>query len=154
MIEIIKGETRLEKISLVNQSNGNPVRLERLTSIKAELYQNLNTFAILTYPSSSLRLGAAANELQLEVISEVSKFFLPGIVNLRLTLSQPSLDFPANPYAVDIIDYQIYKVVETQKDNDILVNPITLKTALEAITILLSSETLLSSEIKLSSGRA
>jgi len=154
MIEIIKGETRLEKISLVNQSNGNPVRLETLTSIKAELYQNLNTFAIYTYPNSYFRLGAAANELQLEVISEVSKFFLPGIVNLRLTLSQPSLDFPANPYAVDIIDYQIYKVVETQKDNDILVNPITLKTALEAITILLSSETLLSSEIKLSSGRA
>lgn len=154
MIEIIKGETRLEKISLVNQSNGNPVRLETLTSIKAELYQNLNTFAIYTYPNSSFRLGASANELQLEVISEVSKFFLPGIVNLRLTLSQPSLDFPANPYAVDIIDYQIYKVVETQKDNDILVNPITLKTSLEAITILLSSETLLSSEIKLSSGRA
>ena len=154
MIEIIKGETRLEKISLVNQSNGNPVRLETLTSIKAELYQNLNTFAIYTYPNSYFRLGAAVNELQLEVISEVSKFFLPGIVNLRLTLSQLSLDFPANPYAVDIIDYQIYKVVETQKDNDILVNPITLKTALEAITILLSSETLLSSEIKLSSGRA
>lgn len=154
MIEIIKGETRLEKISLVNQSNGNPVRLETLMSIKAELYENLNTFAIYTYPNSAFRLGASANELQLEVISEVSKFFLPGIVNLRLTLSQPSLDFPANPYAVDIIDYQIYKVVETQKDNDILVNPITLKTSLEAITILLSSETLLSSEIKLSSGRA
>jgi len=154
MIEIIKGETRLEKISLVNQSNGNPVRLETLTSIKAELYQNLNTFAILTYPSSSLRLGTAPNELQLEVISEVSKYFLPGIINLRLTLSQPSLDFPANPHAVDVIDYSLYKVVERQSSIDTLVTAITLPTALEAITILLSSETLLSSEIKLSSGRA
>ena len=154
MIEIIKGETRLEKISLVNQSNGNPVRLETLTSIKAELYQNLNTFAIYTYPSSSLRLGTAPNELQLEVISEVSKYFLPGIINLRLTLSQPSLDFPANPHAVDVIDYSLYKVVERQSSIDTLVTAITLPTALEAITILLSSETLLSSEIKLSSGRA
>ena len=154
MIEIIKGETRLEKISLVNQSNSNPVRLETLTSIKAELYQNLNTFAILTYPSSSLRLGTAPNELQLEVISEVSKYFLPGIINLRLTLSQPSLDFPANPHAVDVIDYSLYKVVERQSSIDTLVTAITLPTALEAITILLSSETLLSSEIKLSSGRA
>lgn len=154
MIEIIRGETRLEKISIVNQVNNNPVRLETLSSIKAELYQNLNTLANYTYPTGQLRLGAAANELLLEVTGEVSKYFLNGIVKLRLTLSQPSLDFPANPHAVDVIDYEIYKVVESQKDLDILVNPIEVKTSLEAITILLSSENLLSSEIKLSSGRA
>ena len=63
MIEIIRGETRLEKISLVNQTNGNPVLVETLTSVKVELYQNLNTFATYEYPSDQLRLGDSSNKL-------------------------------------------------------------------------------------------
>lgn len=153
MIEIIRGETRLEKILLVNQTNDNPVLIETLTSIKIELYQNLTKFATYTYPSSELRLGAAANELYLEVTSAVSQKFLFGEIRCKVTLSQPKLNFTANPYAVDCIDYPIYKTVITQQYPDVLENTTTIKTALDDIVLLLSSETLLSSESKLSSGR-
>ena len=154
MIEIIRGETRLEKISLVNQTNGNPVLVETLTSVKVELYQNLNTFATYEYPSDQLRLGDSSNELFLEVTSAVSNLFLPGVIRCKITISQPMINFTANPYAVDCIDYEIYKVVITQKDDDILENPITKKTSLDDIVLLLSSETLLSSSTLPSSGRA
>lgn len=154
MIEIIRGETRLEKISLVNQTNGNPVLVETLTSVKVELYQNLNTFATYEYPSDQLRLGDNPNELFLEVTSVVSALFLPGIIRCKITISQPMINFTANPYAVDCIDYEIYKVVTNEIDDDVLENPVTRKTSLDDIVLLLSSETLLASELKLSSGRA
>lgn len=154
MIEIIRGETRLEKISLVNQTNGNPVLVETLTSVKVELYQNLNTFATYEYPSDQLRLGDNPNELFLEVTSVVSALFLPGIIRCKITISQPMINFTANPYAVDCIDYEIYKVVTNEIDDDVLENPVTRKTSLDDIVLLLSSETLLASEVKLSSGRA
>ena len=154
MIEIIRGETRLEKISLVNQTNGNPVLVETLTNVKVELYQNLNTFAVYEYPSDQLRLGDNPNELFLEVTSVVSALFLPGIIRCKITISQPMVNFIANPYAVDCIDYEIYKVVTNEIDEDILENSTTKKTSLDDIVLLLSSETLLASEVKLSSGRA
>ena len=154
MIEIIRGETRLEKISLVNQTNGNPVLVETLTNVKVELYQNLNTFAVYEYPSDQLRLGDNPNELFLEVTSVVSALFLPGIIRCKITISQPMVNFTANPYAVDCIDYEIYKVVTNEIDEDILENSTTKKTSLDDIVLLLSSETLLASEVKLSSGRA
>lgn len=154
MIEIIRGETRLEKISLVNQTNGNPVLVETLTSVKVELYQNLNTFATYEYPSDQLRLGDNPNELFLEVTSVVSALFLPGVIRCKITISQPMINFTANPYAVDCIDYEIYKVVTNEIDDDVLENPVTKKTSLDDIVLLLSSETLLASEVKLSSGRA
>lgn len=154
MIEIIRGETRLEKISLVNQTNGNPVLVETLTSVKVELYQNLNTFATYEYPSDQLRLGDNPNELFLEVTSVVSALFLPGIIRCKITISQPMINFTANPYAVDCIDYGIYKVVTNEIEDDVLENSTTKKTSLDDIVLLLSSETLLASEVKLSSGRA
>ena len=154
MIEIIRGETRLEKISLVNQTNGNPVLVETLTSVKVELYQNLNTFATYEYPSDQLRLGDSSNELFLEVTSVVSALFLPGIIRCKITISQPMINFTANPYAVDCIDYGIYKVVTNEIEDDVLENSTTKKTSLDDIVLLLSSETLLASEVKLSSGRA
>lgn len=154
MIEIIRGETRLEKISLVNQTNGNPVLVETLTSVKVELYQNLNTFATYEYPSDQLRLGDNPNELFLEVTSIVSALFLPGIIRCKITISQPMINFTANPYAVDCIDYEIYKVVTNEIEDDVLENSTTKKTSLDDIVLLLSSETLLASEVKLSSGRA
>lgn len=154
MIEIIRGETRLEKISLVNQTNGNPVLVETLTNVKVELYQNLNTFAVYEYPSDQLRLGDNPNELFLEVTSVVSALFLPGIIRCKITISQLMVNFIANPYAVDCIDYEIYKVVTNEIDEDILENSTTKKTSLDDIVLLLSSETLLASEVKLSSGRA
>lgn len=154
MIEIIRGETRLEKISLVNQTNGNPVLVETLTSVKVELYQNLNTFATYEYPSDQLRLGDNPNELFLEVTSIVSALFLPGIIRCKITISQPMINFTANPYAVDCIDYGIYKVVTNEIEDDVLENSTTKKTSLDDIVLLLSSETLLASEVKLSSGRA
>lgn len=154
MIEIIRGETRLEKISLVNQTNGNPVLVETLTSVKVELYQNLNTFATYEYPSDQLRLGDNPNELFLEVTSVVSALFLPGIIRCKITISQPMINFTANPYAVDCIDYEIYKVVTNEIEDDVLENSTTKKTSLDDIVLLLSSETLLASEVKLSSGRA
>ena len=64
------------------------------------------------------------------------------------------INFPANPYAVDCIDYEIYKVVISQKDDDILENPVTKKTSLDDIVLLLASETLLASSTLPSSGRA
>ena len=154
MIEIIRGETRLEKISLVNQTNGNPVLVETLTNVKVELYQNLNTFATYEYPSDQLRLGDNPNELFLEVTSIVSALFLPGIIRCKITISQPMINFTANPYAVDCIDYGIYKVVTNEIEDDVLENSTTKKTSLDDIVLLLSSETLLASEVKLSSGRA
>ena len=154
MIEIIRGETRLEKISLVNQTNGNPVLVETLTNVKVELYQNLNTFATYEYPSDQLRLGDSPNELFLEVTSIVSALFLPGIIRCKITISQPMINFTANPYAVDCIDYGIYKVVTNEIEDDVLENSTTKKTSLDDIVLLLSSETLLASEVKLSSGRA
>lgn len=154
MIEIIRGETRLEKISLVNQTNGNPVLVETLTNVKVELYQNLNTFATYEYPSDQLRLGDNPNELFLEVTSVVSALFLPGIIRCKITISQPMINFTANPYAVDCIDYGIYKVVTNEIEDDVLENSTTKKTSLDDIVLLLSSETLLASEVKLSSGRA
>ena len=154
MIEIIRGETRLEKISLVNQTNGNPVLVETLTNVKVELYQNLNTFAVYEYPSDQLRLGDNPNELFLEVTSVVSALFLPGIIRCKITISQPMVNFTANPYAVDCIDYEIYKVVTNEIEDDVLENSTTKKTSLDDIVLLLSSETLLASEVKLSSGRA
>ena len=154
MIEIIRGETRLEKISLVNQTNGNPVLVETLTNVKVELYQNLNTFATYEYPSDQLRLGDNPNELFLEVTSIVSALFLPGIIRCKITISQPMINFTANPYAVDCIDYEIYKVVTNEIEDDVLENSTTKKTSLDDIVLLLSSETLLASEVKLSSGRA
>lgn len=154
MIEIIRGETRLEKISLVNQTNGNPVLVETLTSIKVELYQNLNTFVTYEYPSDQLRLGDNPNELFLEVTSAVSALFLPGVIRCKITMTQPMINFTANPYAVDCIDYEIYKVVTSEIDDDILENSITKKTSLDDIVLLLSSGTFLSSDIRPSSGRA
>ena len=154
MIEIIRGETRLEKISLVNQTNGNPVLIETLTSVKVELYQNLNTFATYEYPSDQLRLGDSSNKLFLEVTSAVSDLFLPGIVRCKITISQPMINFTANPYAVDCIDYAIYKVVTNETTDDILENPVTKKTSLDDIVLLLASETLLASSTLPSSGRA
>lgn len=154
MTEILRGETRLDRILLVNQSSGNPILIETLTSIKVEIYQNLVTHAIYTYPCSELRLGDSSNEILIEIKSDISQKFLDGFVRCKITLSQPSLSFPANPYAVDCIEYVICNVVEVATVDTVLVYSRTLKTALDAITLLLSSEELLSSETKLASGRA
>lgn len=154
MIDIVRGETKVEKISIINQIDSNPVRLETLSFVSIEIYQNLNSFAKINYPNEKLRLGSSPNELVLEVTSEISKLFLPGVVNLRLTLQQPNPDFTANPYAVDVIDYALYKVVERQQNIDSLINLTTVKTSLEGFDLILCSSELLCSSTKLCSGRA
>jgi hypothetical protein len=154
MIEIIRGESRLIRISLINQSNLNPVLIKTLTLAKIELYQNFTTFATYTFPNPEFRLGLTTNAIDLEIKSDVSQYFNFGIVRAKLTLSQPAINFPANPFAVDCIDFDILKTVLRQSEDDILVESIVLKTSLDDILLNLSSSTLASSSVLLSSGRA
>ncbi len=150
MIEIVKGETKLEKISLINTTKH--VLIETLTGLTAELFQGLNTFASYVYPCAQFRLGAADNEVLLETTEEVSRYFLPGRIRCKLTMKQPSADFLANPDAVDVYIYDIYNTVIENTVSEVLVVEKEVETILQDYVLILASSSLLASSELLCSG--
>lgn len=106
MLRIKKGENALVTRFLKNKDKTD-FNLTDFSALTVTLVQNGKTISTYTYPSTYLRAGAAANELELEITTAVSDSFKGGKVVAKYDFVVPDAEFVEASTYKDIITEEI-----------------------------------------------
>ena len=109
MLRIKKGENALITRFLKNKDKTD-FNLTSFSALTVSLIQNGRVLTTYTYPSTYLRAGAAANELELEVTTAISDTFKGGKVLAKYDFVVPDAEFAEASTYKDIITEEILLV--------------------------------------------